>query len=124
MKTRYWFLPVLLATVGGGAIKALATHSSVPAYVITEIEVTDGEAFREYAPRVQASFAPFGGRYLVRGGDMQSFAGEPPKRIVVLAFDSMERVQSWYTSPEYEALKGLRDKAGKARIFAVEGLAP
>jgi uncharacterized protein (DUF1330 family) len=99
-------------------------HAQAPAYVITEIEVTNAEAFREYAPRVQPSFAPFSGRYLVRGGKSQSLAGEPPKRVVVLVFDSIERVQAWYASPEYEALKTLRDKAGKARIFAVEGLAP
>jgi uncharacterized protein (DUF1330 family) len=123
MKTRYLLFPALLGAIGVAAIKALGAHAAVPAYVITEIEVTDVEAFREYAPRVQPSFAPFGGRYLVRGGNTQSFSGEPPKRVVVLAFDSMERAQSWYASPEYEALKGLRDKAGKARIFAVEGLA-
>jgi uncharacterized protein (DUF1330 family) len=106
------------------AVQELNAQSRAPAYVITEIEVTDAEAFREYAPRVKPSFTPFGGSYLVRGGSTQSFAGEQPKRVVVVAFDSMERAQSWYASPEYEALKALRDKAGKARIFAAEGLAP
>jgi uncharacterized protein (DUF1330 family) len=123
MKTQYSLLAALLVASGATATKALDALARVPAYVITEIEVTDGEAFRDYAPRVQPSFVPFGGRYLVRGGNTQSFSGEPPKRVVVLAFDSMERAQSWYASPQYEALKGLRDKAGKARIFAVEGLA-
>jgi uncharacterized protein (DUF1330 family) len=96
----------------------------MPAYVITEIEVTDAEAFREYAPQVQPSFAPFGGQYLVRGGKTQSLVGGPPKRIVVLAFESMERAQAWYVSPAYDALKPLRDKAGNVRIFIVEGLKP
>ena len=107
-------------------IQELNAQTPAPAlaYVITEIDVTDAEAFREYAPRVQPSFASFGGRYLVRGGKTQPFAGEQPKRVVVVAFDSMERAQNWYASPEYEALKALRDKAGKARIFAAEGLAP
>ena len=123
MKTRYLLLPALLVAIGATAIKRLDAHAPAPAYVITEIDVTDGEAFRDYAPRVQLSFVPFGGRYLVRGGNTQSFAGEPPKRVVVLVFDSMERARSWYASPEYEALKGLHDKAGKARIFAGEGLA-
>lgn len=35
-----------------------------------------------------------------------------------------EQVHAWYDSPQYEALKALRDKAGKARIFAVEGIIP
>ncbi len=124
MKTQYLLIPALLVAIGFPAIKALKAQAPAPVYVIAEIEVTDGEAFRDYAPRVQPSFAPFGGRYLVRGGNTQSFAGEPPKRVVVLAFDSMDRARNWYSSPQYEALKGLRDKAGKTRIFAVEGSAP
>ena len=95
-----------------------------PTYVITEIDVTDAAAFAEYAPRVQPSFAPFGGRYVVRGGKTQSLTGDAPKRVVVLAFDSIDQARAWYDSPQYEALKALRDKAGKARIFAVDGVAP
>jgi uncharacterized protein (DUF1330 family) len=95
-----------------------------PAYVVTEIEVTNAEAFREYAPQVQQTFAPFGGRYVVRGGSTQALIGDAPKRIVVLAFESMERAQAWYASSAYEALKPLRNKAGDARIFIVEGVKP
>jgi uncharacterized protein (DUF1330 family) len=106
--------------VGG----AWAHSLRVPAFVITEIEITNSEAFRAYAPLVQSSFAPFGGRYIVRGGATLSLVGEAPKRVVVLAFDSIERAQAWYASPAYDALKALRDKAGNARMFIVEGLKP
>jgi|SRR5882757_1669999 len=124
MKIEYLLVEALLAiVVSTAAVRDLNAQIQVLAYVIAEIDVTDSEAFKEYAPRVQPSFAPFGGRYVVRGGKTESLAGEPPKRVVVLAFDTMERAQSWYASPEYEALKALRDKAGKARIFVVEGLA-
>ena len=92
--------------------------------MITEIDVTDAAAFAEYAPKVEPSFALFGGRYVVRGGKTQSLTGDAPKRVVVLAFDGIDQVRAWYDSPQYEALKALRDKAGKARIFAVEGVAP
>jgi uncharacterized protein (DUF1330 family) len=96
----------------------------MPAYVITEIDVTNTEAFKEYAPQVQPSFAPFGGRYLARGGATQSLAGDPPKRVVVIVFEKMERAQAWYESPAYERLKAVRDRAGNAPIFIVEGLKP
>src|SRR5208337_853816 len=123
MKIACFLLAAVLVGVAFGAVavQELNAQARTPAYVITEIEVTDAEAFREYAPRVQPSFAPFGGRYLVRGGKTQSFAGEQPKRVVVLHFDSMERAQSWYASPEYEALKALRDKVGKARFLPSKG---
>jgi uncharacterized protein (DUF1330 family) len=93
----------------------------MPAYVIAEIEVTDPEAFRAYAPQVQSSFAPFGGRSLARGGTTRSLVGEAPKRVVVLEFENMERAQAWYASPAYDKLRALRDRAGNARIFVVEG---
>jgi uncharacterized protein (DUF1330 family) len=123
MKIEFLLAEALLAiVVSTAAVQDLNAQTQALAYVITEIDVTDSEAFKEYAPRVQPSFAPFGGRYVVRGGKTESLAGDPPKRVVVLAFDTMERAQSWYASPEYETLKALRDKAGKARIFVVEGL--
>lgn len=114
----------LLLGLGAVGLATLSPHaeSRTPAYVIAEIDVTSPEAFRAYAPKVQSSFAPFGGRYLARGGDTQSLAGDAPKRVVILAFDSIEQARAWYDSPGYEALKGLRDRAGKARIFAVQGL--
>jgi uncharacterized protein (DUF1330 family) len=124
MILRSAFVASLALGAAAFTIKILHGQSRAPAYVIAEIDVTDAEAFREYAPQVQPSFAPFGGRYVVRGGKTQSLAGDMPKRVVVLAFDSMDEARAWYDSPQYEALKALRDKAGKARIFAVEGVAP
>lgn len=118
------FAALLGLGIAGFAIPSLHGQSRPPAYVITEIDVIDAEAFREYAPKVQPSFAAFGGRYIVRGGQTQSLAGDAPKRVVVLAFDNIDQARAWYGSPQYEALKALRDKAGKARIFAVEGVAP
>jgi|SRR5262245_26441774 len=124
MNRRYVLVATLVASAATSAAAVERLGAQAPAYVITEIEVTDAAAFAEYAPRVQPSFARFGGRYLARGGKTQALAGSDPKRVVVLVFDSMERALAWYSSPEYESLKPLRDRAGKARIFATEGLPP
>jgi uncharacterized protein (DUF1330 family) len=47
--------------------------------------------------------------------------GEPPKRIIVTAFQSTADAQRWYASPEYSALRAIRQRAAKARGFIVEG---
>jgi hypothetical protein len=61
-----------------------------PAYLIAETEVTDRAAFQKYAEKVPETLAPFRDsfHYVVRGGNTQALEGQPPKGIVVIAFDS------------------------------------
>ena len=106
-------------TAGPGIVGA---QSSGPAYVIEENDVFNADTFREYASKVPPTLQAFGGRYVVRGGRTAAFEGDPPKRIVVLAFDSIARAQAWYQSGAYQDLKSLREKAMRKRSFAVEGL--
>ena len=47
--------------------------------------------------------------------------GEPPKRVVVMAWNTMEQVKSWWGNPDYIALRKIVDKYAKFRSFAVEG---
>jgi uncharacterized protein (DUF1330 family) len=93
------------------------------AYVIADIEVTDPVAYEEYRAKVPAVIAAYGGRYLVRGGKSEVFEGDwRPRRVVVLEFPSMERLEAFYDAPEYQALKALRIRASDSRLFAVEGI--
>ena len=48
--------------------------------------------------------------------------GQPPKSIVVLAFDSTEKALAWYNSPAYEAIKPIRQGASVSRMFMADGL--
>ena len=51
------------------------------------------------------------------------FDGEAPKgRVVILAWDSLEKVQAWHSSPEYRENRKIGDKYAKFRSFAVPGL--
>jgi uncharacterized protein (DUF1330 family) len=79
---------------------------------------------QKYGEKVPETLAPFEYHYVVRGGKTQSLEGEPPKRIVVIAFDSAEKARAWYDSPAYAAIKPIRQSAAKSRIFIAEGVAP
>ena len=46
--------------------------------------------------------------------------GQPPARIVITSFKSMADAQKWYDSPEYSALRPLRQHSAKSRNFIVE----
>jgi uncharacterized protein (DUF1330 family) len=99
-----------------------------PAYIIAEIEKDaskpqDTEAARRYAEEAPKSLIPFDGRYVVRGGKVQTLEGEAPKGyIVVIGFDSVEKAREWYDSPAYKAIKPIRQNATKSRLLLVEGV--
>ena len=65
---------------------------------------------------------PFNGRFLVRGGKTEVFAGEAPKRVVVIAFDSMQDAVSYRKSDAFQKLQPEREKVMRyLTSFAVEG---
>jgi len=57
----------------------------------------------------------------VRGGQTASLEGDQPKRIVMIAFDSMAQAQAWYDSPAYHAIRPIRLQSAKSRVYIVEG---
>ena len=123
----------VLAGISIGAMGVMAIHAqeaktlpAPPAYLIAETEVTDRAAFQKYAEKVPETLAPFSGsfHYVVRGGKTQALEGQPPKSIVVIAFDSTEKALAWYNSPAYEAIKPIRQGASTSRMFLAEGLLP
>jgi uncharacterized protein (DUF1330 family) len=92
------------------------------AYVIGEIEVTDPATYEDYRKQVLATVEKHGGRFIVRGGKMEALEGDwSPKRLVVLEFPSMQKLLTWYRSPEYAPLIKLRQKASRGKLVAVEG---
>ena len=131
MKTRESLLlsmfAVLSVIVGLGATVLHAQTRSAtrpPAFYIAEFEPTDPEGIKPYSARVASTFEPFGGRFIVRGGEVSPLEGEAPKgRLVVIAFESMEKAQAWYDSPAYRDLRPIRQKSGRSRTFIVEGTA-
>jgi uncharacterized protein (DUF1330 family) len=92
------------------------------AYVIGEIDVTDPAVYEDYRKQVLAVVTKYGGKFLVRGGKVDSKEGGwAPKRIVVLEFPSMEQAQKFYHSSDYAPLIKLRQKASKGKLILVEG---
>jgi uncharacterized protein (DUF1330 family) len=74
---------------------------------------------------VPAVVEQYGGRYLVRSGQVATLAGDwKPERIIVVEFDSSDQVQEFYASPEFLELTPLREQSISARIILVEGYEP
>jgi len=109
----------ILAATGFTLLRAAGTSKG---YVISEITVTDPEAYKQYAATVPPIVAKYSGKFLVRGGQTVAVEGDPPGgRIVVIEFDSLAAARSFEDSPEYQAVAPLRRKAARSRVFLVEG---
>jgi uncharacterized protein (DUF1330 family) len=95
----------------------------VPAYVINDMEVTDPVSFDEYRKLSPPTVAKFGGRFLVRGGAVESLEGDwQPKRLVVLEFPSLERAKAWIDSVDYAPARRLRQLSSRSRLIVVDGV--
>ena len=112
------------AALGAAAIQGLHAQARPPVYYVAEIDVTNPEAYAgEYAPKAQAMIKSAGGRFLAAGQHITSFEGEPPKqRLVIQAWDSMDKIQAWLNTAEWKELHKIGQKYATFREFAIEGL--
>ncbi|MED0155356.1 DUF1330 domain-containing protein [Escherichia albertii] len=97
--------------------------AETPAYYIAEFQATDREAIKPYSAQVESTFIPFGGRFIVRGGEPDVKEGPGAQgRLVVIKFESLKNAQDWYNSAAYQKIIPVRHRAGNSRTYIVEGL--
>jgi uncharacterized protein (DUF1330 family) len=117
------------AVIGAVAVSGLHAQTKSPVYLVTEIDVTNPEAYAaEFAPKAQATIKAAGGRFVAIGGiagvgakPITAFAGTPPKRFTIQAWDSMDALNAWYKGADYQAALKIGEKYATFRRFAVEG---
>ena len=90
--------------MGGFAIQVINAQSKPPAYFVAEIDVTDPAVYKTYVERNTSVVNAHGGRFLVRGGKTTAMDGEPPKRVVIIAWENEDKARAWYTSAAYKEL--------------------
>jgi uncharacterized protein (DUF1330 family) len=94
------------------------------AYVIANIDVKDPVRYEDYRKMVAPTLAAYGGRFLARGGKVDTLEGPwQPSRLVILEFPSVERAKAWWSSPEYAEAKALRQATSQGSLIVIEGVA-
>ncbi len=113
--------------LGATVVEGLHAQSRPPTYVVIEVSAySDPEGFKAVPASAAASpagTAQLGGRYIIRSDATTALEGTPPKRFVVIAFDSKEKAQAWHDAPETKAVNAIRNKTTTSRVFMVEGFA-
>lgn len=91
-------------------------------YVIASAVVTNATQWAAYASEATKAIQLYGGKPLVRGGQMSVAEGQGRARNVVIEFESLEQAKKYAYSPEYAAARKLREGAGHIDIVCVEGV--
>ena len=125
MKTRHIVALSMLAgvAIGGAAIQTLHAQAKPPVYMIAINEVSNQEGYtKEYLPPAQKSIKDHGGVYVAAGPGTQVAGNLPNGRVVILRWESMEALQGWRNSPEYQAALKMGQQYAKYNIIAVNGV--
>jgi len=108
--------------VGVLAYQGQAQGPPAPVYLIAEVSVKDPALYARYTEKVPAVIAKYGGRYLVRGGKVTPIAGNwTPERVIVMQFESAEKLRQCFASPEYREILPLREQSTTSKAVMVEG---
>ena len=93
------------------------------AYAVAHMrQVTMGPQIVEYLQRIDATLEPFGGRYLVHGGDLDVIENDWPGHLIVIAFPDKEHARGWYNSPAYRQILALRTDNSYADVVLADGV--
>ncbi|MYW64775.1 DUF1330 domain-containing protein [Streptomyces sp. SID8379] len=93
------------------------------AYVIAVLHTTPTthpDVFT-YIERVQATFTPYGGRFLVHGTEGEWVEGPRLGGVVVLEFPDLKAAHTWYESPAYQEILPLRTDHLPGSLVFLEG---
>jgi uncharacterized protein (DUF1330 family) len=97
----------------------------MPAYMITQVTVTNKEKFESYLAKTQAVGAKFGAKPVAIGTQPKMLNGEGDghQMVFVIGFPTMEKLDEWHSSEDYQALVSLRDEGSDQHMVAYEAKA-
>jgi len=81
-----------------------------------------GPAVVEYLQRIDATLAPFGGRFIVHGGEVEILEGSWPGFLIVIEFPDRDRASAWYNSAAYQEIVTLRTDNSESDVVMVNGV--
>src|SRR5690242_1749966 len=95
------------------------------AYVLAMVDVTNPTQYAGYAKRTPAAIAAFGGKFIIRGGPVETLEGpSEARRFVLIEFPTKQAARGFYASAAYQEAKGFRAGAANASFVILEGWTP
>lgn len=90
-------------------------------YWISRLDVHDTEGYKPYLTGAEPAIAAYGGRFLVRGGALETLEGTSRSRNVVVEFKDFETALACFNSPEYQSAYRHRLASSVGEHLIIEG---
>jgi uncharacterized protein (DUF1330 family) len=101
------------------------TSTTRKAYAICHLRDVDfGAEIIEYLERIDATLAPYDGRFIVHGGNIEVAEGEWDGDVVIIEFPSRAAAKAWFESPAYQAIVHLRTEHSNSMAALLTGVSP
>lgn len=95
----------------------------MPAYVLAQGRVEDQEKVNRYLAGAGGTLAPHDAKVLVYTETPEVIEGElANNRTVLIEFPDMAAARAWYDSPDYAAVRGLRQEGAPGTLIMLEGM--
>lgn len=93
------------------------------AILIAMVQVNDPETYKKYTAKTPEIIHKYGGRFLVRGGQVDTIEGNPfGQRLVILEFPSRQAIHNFYHSAEYQAILTYRQQSSTATFIVADAV--
>ena len=95
----------------------LINHLRIPGGVPTEDELA-------YLEQVEATLAPYGGKWLAIDAEVQVVEGAWPGSVLLMEFADLGKAKEWYGSADYQKILPRRTTHSISDLILVDGVGP
>jgi uncharacterized protein (DUF1330 family) len=110
--------------IGAAAVQTLHAQAKPPVYMVAINEIKDADGYRtKYLPTAQKTLKDHGAGYVAAGQGTQIDGNLPKGRVVILRWESLDALNKWRHSPEYEEIRKVGENFATYNVVAVDGVA-
>jgi uncharacterized protein (DUF1330 family) len=107
----------------GHTTNTLPGGAAMSAYAIAHIQsITIGPAIVEYLERIDATLAPYRGRFVVHGDPADIREGDFVGDVVAIEFPSKTAAVGWYESAAYREIAPLRTENSRGWVILIDAV--
>lgn len=93
------------------------------AYAVAHVQsLIPGPEIVEYLQRIDATLAPYGGRFLVHGDPADVREGDFSGDLIVIEFPDRDLAAGWYESRAYREIVALRTENTTGWVVLIDGV--